>query len=69
MKAIQTTIYLSLCFMPVAQANTGEEEQPGADFLEFLAEVEDATGDRFESWLETETAADSLPDTHNEPKK
>lgn len=35
-----------------AQENE-EEEPPTEDFLEFLIEIEDATGDGFETWLET----------------
>lgn len=40
------------------QANTNNEELPDADFLVFLAEVDEATGDGFDTWLETDTAAD-----------
>lgn len=36
-----------------------DNNQPDADFLEFLAEVDEATGDGFETWLETDAAADS----------
>ena len=32
-----------------AQAEQVEESQPDAEFLEFLAEVDEATGDGFES--------------------
>lgn len=43
---------LSIFFVFIAKAESSEDVQPEADFLEFLAEVEDATGDDgFEIWL------------------
>ncbi len=37
---------------PIANAN---EDQIDPDFLDFLIEMEEVTGDGFETWLETDT--------------
>lgn len=52
------------------QANTIEEDEVDADFLEFLAEVDEATGDGFEIWLKADTNADNDQDIlhNNNPK-
>ena len=50
---------LSLFVLTTARAEQVEELHPDADFLEFLAEVDEATGDGFESWLETDAVADT----------
>ena len=50
---------LSILFMMNTSAQAKEEESPSADFLDFLMEVEDATGDAFETWLETTLDEDS----------
>jgi len=57
-------LVLSILLVVTVKADQKDDELPSADFLDFLSEVEDATGDGFETWLETDTAADS--DDNNE---
>ena len=57
-------LVLSILFIVTVKADPKDDELPSADFLNFLSEVEDATGDGFETWLETDTTADS--DINNE---
>lgn len=59
--SIHTTQLLcfSILMMTTAQAENIDKTHPDADFLEFLAEVDEATGVGFDSWLETDTAADT----------
>lgn len=57
-------LVLSIFFVVTVKADQQGDELPSADFLDFLSEVEDATGDGFETWLETESDADS--DDNNE---
>jgi len=59
---------LYLLLITAVQAEAIDEIPADADFLEFLAEVDEATGDGFEQWLETETAADTAIDTDEEKK-
>jgi len=52
------TFYLCLVLVGTAQAqqnNALEPSEADADFLVFLAEVEAATGDGFEQWIETDS--------------
>ena len=51
MKVKKPLLLLILFTCTTAIAN---QEQIGPDFLEFLAEMEEVTGDGFETWLETE---------------
>ncbi len=46
--------------MTIAQAESKDSDSPDADFLEFLAEVEEATGEGFSAWLATDSNADAL---------
>ena len=46
-----------------------EEEQPDADFLEFLAGMDDASDDEFDAWLKTPKAADKLVNETQTEKK
>ena len=52
------TFYLCLILTGTAQANQNdafEAIEADADFLAFLADVEEATGDGFEQWIETDS--------------
>lgn len=40
------------------EEQAAEEELPDADFLEFLAGMDDASDDEFNAWLKTPKAAD-----------
>lgn len=53
MKVKKTLLLLVLvtCTTAIANAN---QEQVDPDFLDFLVEMEEVTGDGFETWLETE---------------
>ena len=46
-KIIMISLLLSCCFF------TQATEEVSTDFLDFLIEVEDATGDGFVTWLES----------------
>ena len=70
MKVLVTPL-LSLFFLnpftvAITQADTSEDFQADANFLEFLAEVDEATGDGFDTWLATTTKADNAIDTTND---
>lgn len=57
MKAKPAILFLILLLkvMATSSAKANEtEEQVSSDFLEFLADMEEITGDGFESWLDSE---------------
>jgi len=63
---IKPSIILAFFLMSYTQANTIEDDEIDAEFLEFLAEVDEATGDGFDTWLATTTKADNAIDTTND---
>ena len=69
MKRITTSLlflllFLNILLLTVAQADTSENQQPDADFLEFLAEMDEVTGDGFETWLTETTSTDLTTNQH-----
>lgn len=44
--------------MMTTQADSPNDDSLDAEFLEFLAEVEESTGEGFDLWLEFDTEAD-----------
>ena len=59
---IKPSIILAFFLMSYTQANTIEDDEIDAEFLEFLAEVDEATGEGFDIWLQTESKADTNQD-------
>jgi len=59
MKAKPVLLLLIMFVLLATKANANKnQEEIDSDFLEFLADMEEVTGDGFENWLETDTAAD-----------
>jgi len=59
MKAKPALLLLMIFLLLAVKANTNQDQQEiDSDFLEFLADMEEVTGDGFENWLEAETETD-----------
>jgi hypothetical protein len=55
MKVKHTLLLLLLFALLPTFANTNNTDGIDSDFLDFLAEMEEVTGEGFENWLETDT--------------
>ncbi len=55
---IRSSLLLLLLLNVTANANQEDTEEASADFLEFLADVEENTGDGFEAWLDENSNED-----------
>ena len=53
-------IIISLAFITIAHAN---EEEVDAEFMEFLAEMEEVTGSGFDRWLEDDSEDTNIMNT------
>lgn len=68
MKVRPTLLLLLILTLMTSKANADEnQEEISSDFLEFLADMEEVTGDGFENWLETDitTEVNSEIDSSN----
>lgn len=64
MKA-KSTLFILLMLSLISVEATANQEAISADFLEFLADMEEVTGDGFEDWLETDNEYDQY-ESNNE---
>lgn len=59
---VKLTLFLSSLFVLVASVANSDQEEIEPDFLNFLIEMEEATGNGFETWLETDTKDETEKD-------
>ena len=54
------SLLINVAFITIAHAN---EEEVDAEFLEFLAEIEEVTGSGFDRWLEDDSEDSNIMNT------
>ena len=63
MKAKRTLFLLVVLALMTSKVSANEDnqnqEEVSSDFLEFLADMEEVTGDGFENWLDSDTEDDT----------
>ena len=68
MKAKPTLLLLMMLMLLASKSSANQhQEEIDSDFLEFLADMEEVTGDGFENWLDTDitTEVNSEIDSSN----